>query len=71
MVRTLFPRLGSLRGLLDIWVNTTALQQYYPVTGMTFWLDYNLWGFHPTMYHVENVLGHGVAAIPFGGFCGD
>jgi protein O-mannosyl-transferase len=64
-VQMLFPRLGNLRGLWLLWTNTVELQQYYPVTGTTFWLDYNLWGFHPTMYHVENVLGHGVAAILF------
>jgi tetratricopeptide (TPR) repeat protein len=61
----LFPHLGNPSGLLTIWLHPTVLQQYYPVTASTFWLDYKLWGFNPMPYHVENVLGHGLSAVLF------
>ena len=31
-------------GLYSIWFQPTALQQYYPLTGTTFWLDYQFLG---------------------------
>jgi hypothetical protein len=52
-------------GLRLIWCNPNALQQYYPLSGMTFWLDYQLWKFWTTPYHVENVLLHLLAALLF------
>jgi tetratricopeptide (TPR) repeat protein len=52
-------------GLYSIWCQPTALQQYYPLSGTTFWLDYHLWGFHPLPYHVENLLLHIVSALLF------
>jgi tetratricopeptide (TPR) repeat protein len=48
-----------------MWCQPTALQQYYPLSGTTFWLDYHLWGFWPLPYHVENVLLHAVSAVLF------
>ena len=60
--------IGLLRntsGLRLIWFQPTALQQYYPLTGTTFWLDYQLWQFWTTPYHVENVLLHALAALLF------
>src|SRR5436190_18454253 len=48
----------DLSGLGTIWTNPTALQQYYPLTATTFWLDYHLWGFWTLPYHVENLLLH-------------
>jgi hypothetical protein len=59
----LFPRLHSLPGLFAIWTHPTVLQQYYPLTGTSFWLDYQLWGFWTVPYHLENILLHGVAAV--------
>jgi Flp pilus assembly protein TadD len=59
---------GLLRdsaGLWTMWSVPAALQQYYPLTGTTFWLDYRLWGFWTPPYHVENVLLHAVAALLF------
>jgi protein O-mannosyl-transferase len=59
---------GLLRdasGLRAIWCKTTAMQQYYPLTGTTFWLDFQLWGLRTLPYHVENVLIHAVAALLF------
>jgi Flp pilus assembly protein TadD len=60
--------IGLLRdssGLRLIWFQPTALQQYYPLSGTTFWLDYQLWKFWTTPYHVENVLWHALAALLF------
>ncbi len=50
-------------GLREIWTNPKALQQYYPVTGTSFWLDYQLWHWWTLPYHVENVLLHAAAAL--------
>ncbi len=50
-------------GLWEIWTNPTALQQYYPVTGTSFWLDYQLWHWWTLPYHVENVLLHVACAL--------
>ncbi|MEO7032492.1 MAG: tetratricopeptide repeat protein [Polyangiaceae bacterium] len=58
--------LRDASGLRSIWFRPTALQQYYPLTGTTFWLDYHLWGFWPLPYHVENVLLHALSALLFG-----
>ena len=60
--------IGLLRdtsGLRLIWFQPTALQQYYPLSGTTFWLDYQLWEFWTTPYHLENVLLHALAALLF------
>jgi len=45
-------------GLKEIWTNLTALQQYYPLSATSFWLDYHFWGYRTLPYHVENVLLH-------------
>jgi tetratricopeptide (TPR) repeat protein len=55
--------LRSMEGLLRIWFEPGATQQYYPLTHTSFWLDYHLWGLHPMAYHVENVLLHALGAI--------
>ena len=57
--------LRDFSGLRLMWYQPTALQQYYPLTGTTFWVDNHLWGFWPLPYHVENVLLHALAALLF------
>ncbi|MGA2604590.1 MAG: tetratricopeptide repeat protein [Verrucomicrobiia bacterium] len=57
--------LRDVSGLRSMWGHPTALQQYYPLTGTTFWLDYHLWGFWTLPYHVENVLLHAFATLLF------
>jgi tetratricopeptide (TPR) repeat protein len=52
----------SVSGLGAIWSWPTPLQQYYPLTATSFWIDYQLWGFWTVPYHVENVLLHLMAA---------
>ena len=61
----LAPLFQNTSGLRLIWFQPTALQQYYPLSGTTFWLDYQLWKFWTTPYHVENVLLHALAALLF------
>ena len=55
--------LRDFSGLCSIWTDLTALQQYFPLSGTTFWIDYHLWGFWTLPYHVENVLLHAIAAL--------
>ena len=57
--------LRDASGLWTMWRKLGALQQYYPLAGTTFWLDYKLWGFWTLPYHVENVLLHAFAALLF------
>jgi hypothetical protein len=52
-------------GLRSIWFHPTVLQQYYPLTATTFWLDYQLWKYWTTPYHIENILLHALAAVLF------
>jgi len=61
----LSPLFQDTSGLRLIWFQPTVLQQYYPLSGTTFWLDYQLWRFWTTPYHVENVLLHSLAALLF------
>jgi tetratricopeptide (TPR) repeat protein len=59
---------GVLRdtaGLGSIWLHPTAMQQYYPLTATTFWVDYQVWGFWAPAYHVENVILHATSALLF------
>ncbi len=57
--------LRDFSGLRAIWTNLTALQQYYPLTATTFWIDYHLWGFWTLPYHIENLFLHLVAVLLF------
>jgi protein O-mannosyl-transferase len=57
--------LHDFAGLRAMWTDPNALQQYFPVTGTTFWLDHQWWGDWTTPYHVENLLLHVVSALLF------
>jgi len=50
-------------GLHELWFNPLALQQYYPITGTAFWIEYQLWRFDAFGYHAVNVLLHALNAI--------
>ena len=52
-------------GVRELWFNPLALQQYYPITGSLFWIEYQLWRFIPIGYHTVNVLLHASNAIFF------
>ena len=52
--------------LWRIWTDPGSVQQYYPVTTTSFWLDYLLWGAGRTgPLHVENAFLHGLSAVGF------
>src|SRR5207237_10682137 len=50
-------------GLHELWFNPLALQQYYPITGTVFWIEYQLWGLDPVAYHAVNVLLYRLNAV--------
>ncbi len=52
-------------GLKRMWADTEALQQYYPLTGTSFWLEYQLWGFWTTGSHLINVGLHLISVFLF------
>jgi tetratricopeptide (TPR) repeat protein len=53
--------LRSVDGLLNLWQLRTT-HQYYPVVFTTFWIEYHLWGLHPSGFHVVNIILHAVNA---------
>jgi Flp pilus assembly protein TadD len=59
--------LQPLSGLLRIWTDLSATQQYYPVLHTAFWIEHRLWGDATLGYHLVNVLLHGVDACLFAG----
>ena len=52
-------------GLWAIWFEPGSMQQYYPLTATTYWVDYHLWGNWTLPYHLENLLLHAAAAWLF------
>jgi protein O-mannosyl-transferase len=50
-------------GLFKMWTQIDALHQYYPVTFLSFWIEYQLWGANPTGYHIDNIILHALTAI--------
>ncbi len=57
------PELQSFAGLLQIWFNIHATQQYYPLLHSAFWAEHLLWGDAALGYHLVNVLQHAAAAF--------
>jgi tetratricopeptide (TPR) repeat protein len=57
------PGLRSLSGLLHIWTEPGATQQYYPVAYTTFWVEHKLWGDATLGYHIINILLHVMGAF--------
>jgi tetratricopeptide (TPR) repeat protein len=50
-------------GLRRIWTESTANQQYYPLTHTSFWVERRLFGLDAFGYHLDNVVLHGLAAL--------
>lgn len=57
--------LRGWQGLWRLWTVPESIQQYYPVTAMSFWIDHHLWGAWTLPAHLENVLLHGGSAVLF------
>lgn len=57
------PALKSFDGLKDIWTKPGATPQYYPLVFSVFWVEYHLWGYHPTGFHIVNILLHIINAL--------
>jgi protein O-mannosyl-transferase len=55
--------LRDVDGLEDIWLSPKATPQYYPLVHTGYWIEYQLWGLHPTGYHVTNVALHALAVV--------
>ena len=60
------PQLRSWTGLVRIWTELGATQQYYPVLHSAFWLEHRLWGDATLGYHLVNVLLHATACCLLG-----
>jgi tetratricopeptide (TPR) repeat protein len=59
------PALRSWAGLVRIWTEVGATEQYYPLLHSWFWLQSWFFGDAPMGYHVVNVLAHAGAAVLF------
>ncbi|MDB6123490.1 MAG: Tetratricopeptide 2 repeat protein [Pedosphaera sp.] len=55
--------LRSFDGLVSIWTDPSATQQYYPVTSTVFWLENKLWGESPLGHHLTNIFLHALSAL--------
>jgi tetratricopeptide (TPR) repeat protein len=58
-----YPEHRSLAGLVRIWTEPGATQQYYPVVFSVFWVEHKLWGDSTLGYHLVNILLHVTAAL--------
>jgi len=56
------PALQSWSGLLRIWFEPGATQQYYPLLHTAFWIEHRIWGDATIGYHLINVLWHATSA---------
>lgn len=56
------PTLQPWSGLLRIWFEPGATQQYYPLLHSAFWLEHRLWGDATLGYRLVNVLWHATSA---------
>jgi protein O-mannosyl-transferase len=57
------PELRSLEGLVRIWTQPEATQQYYPLLHSLFWGEHQLWGDWTLGYHLVNILLHSISAL--------
>lgn len=59
------PALRGLDGLVRIWTDPLATQQYYPLLHSFFWVQHRLFGDNPGPYHLVNLCLHGANAALF------
>ncbi|MBK8596543.1 MAG: tetratricopeptide repeat protein [Holophagales bacterium] len=57
------PHLRTVGGLLRIWLEPGATQQYYPLTHSAFWLQSRLWGDETLGSHLVGIALHLLAAL--------
>jgi tetratricopeptide (TPR) repeat protein len=57
------PDLQSWTGLVRIWTDVRATQQYYPLLHSAFWVEHWVWGDATLGYHLVNVALHAAAAL--------
>jgi tetratricopeptide (TPR) repeat protein len=57
------PVLRSAHGLVHIWTQLGATQQYYPLVHSVFWVEHKLWGDASAGYHWLNILLHAFSAL--------
>ena len=55
--------LSSVRGLVRIWTEPGATQQYYPLVHTVFWIEHAVWGDTTLPYHLLNIFLHGLSAF--------
>lgn len=55
--------LTDLDGLKRIWLSRSATPQYYPLTFTTFWIERQIFGLDPEMFHLTNIGLHAANAI--------
>jgi hypothetical protein len=52
------PELRGWAGLLRIWTDIGATQEFYPVLHGAFWVQHRLWGDATHAYHLVNIVLH-------------
>src|SRR5882724_606859 len=57
------PNLHDWAGLVRIWTDPRASQQYYPLTHTSFWLQVQTTGLSPWPFHALNVALHATGAV--------
>jgi protein O-mannosyl-transferase len=57
------PELRSVAGLVRIWTELGATQQYYPLVHSVFWAEHRLFGDGTLGYHLVNILLHWCSAL--------
>jgi len=57
------PPLRALSGLVRVWIQPGATQQYYPLLHSAFWVEHRLWGEHVLGYHLVTLLWHACSAV--------
>ena len=57
------PTLRSVEGLGRIWLDPSSNPQYYPLVHTSFWIEYQLAGLDPSVYHRTNLLLHALAVV--------
>jgi len=55
--------LTNLKGLADLWITRDATVQYYPMVFTSFWIEYQVFGPEPAVFHASNMVFHGINAI--------